>query len=155
MQSEITKKRLPYLDLAAFIIRKAAETHQISFKADSRNVRHAEKFYTAGIIRVQLFFFVFAINRGPIIGIHEPIPLIVHWKKNQNTPISSVSCKSLWWGHAERIYESFIGCEVQIENSIKRVTVWHAQTVIPSEGSFNLHRTTILFLACISFDNCI
>ena len=59
MQSEITKQRLPNLDSTAFIIRKAAKIHQISFKADSRNVRHAEKFYTAGVIRVFL-----AINRA-------------------------------------------------------------------------------------------
>ena len=36
-------------------VRQAAQTHQISFKADSRNVRHAEKFYTAGVIRVHVF----------------------------------------------------------------------------------------------------
>ena len=37
------------------------------------------------------------------------------------------------------------GCEVRIESSVKRVTVWHQkayQTVIPSEGIFTLHRTT-------------
>ena len=50
MLSEITNRGLPYLDSAAFIIRKAAQTHQISFKADSRNVRHAEKFYAAGVM---------------------------------------------------------------------------------------------------------
>ena len=36
-------------------IRKAAQTDQISFKADSRNVRHADLFYTAGIISVWVF----------------------------------------------------------------------------------------------------
>ena len=71
MQSEITKWRLPYLDSAAFIIRKTAQTRQISFKANSRNVRHVEKFYTAGVIRVQFFW----QSTGPIIGIREPTPL--------------------------------------------------------------------------------
>ena len=70
MQSEITKKRLPYLLSAAFIIRKAAQTHQISFKEESRNVGHGEKFYTAGVIRVQVFW----QSTGPITGIREPNP---------------------------------------------------------------------------------
>ena len=62
--------RLPYLDSAAFIIRTAAHTHQICFKADSRNVRYAEKFYTAGVIRVWVFW----QSTGQIIGIHDPTP---------------------------------------------------------------------------------
>ena len=70
MQSEIAKQRLPYLHSVAFIIRKAAQTHQISFKEDSRNVGHGEKFYTAGVIRVQGFW----QSTGPIIGIREPNP---------------------------------------------------------------------------------
>ena len=41
-------------------MRKTTETHQISLKADTKNVRHAEKFYTAGVIRVRFFL---AINR--------------------------------------------------------------------------------------------
>ena len=52
MQSKTTSYRLPYLDSAVIIIRKAAQTHQVSFKADNRNVRHAEKFYTARVVRV-------------------------------------------------------------------------------------------------------
>ena len=68
---------LPYPDSAAFSIRKAAQTHQISFKTDSRNVRHAEKFYTAGVIRVQVFW----QSTGPIIGIREPTP--IHCKINK------------------------------------------------------------------------
>ena len=70
MQSEITKERLPYLLSAAFIIRKTAQTHQISFKEDRRNVGYGEKFYTAGVIRVQVFW----QSTGPIIGIREPNP---------------------------------------------------------------------------------
>ena len=73
MQSEITKQRLPYLDSAAFIIKKAGQTHQISFKADSRNVRHVKKFYTAWVIRVQDF----RQSTGPIIGIGEPTLLLL------------------------------------------------------------------------------
>ena len=52
MQLEITNKGYPiyYLDSAAFITRKSAQTLQISFNADSITVRHAEKFYTAGVM---------------------------------------------------------------------------------------------------------
>ena len=70
MHSEITKHMLPFLDSAAFIIRKTAQIHQMSFKADSRNVWHAEKFFTAGVIRVCVFW----QSTGPIIGIREPTP---------------------------------------------------------------------------------
>ena len=51
--------------------RKAAQNPSISFKADRRNVRHAEKFYTAGVIRVWIFW----QSTGLIIGIREPTPL--------------------------------------------------------------------------------
>ena len=76
------------MDIFTFLI--AAQTHQISFKSDSRNVRHIEIFSTAGDIRVWLlllllfllcfififffFFFFFLVggqSAGPIIDIHE------------------------------------------------------------------------------------
>ena len=71
MQSENKQQSLPYLDSAAFIIRKSAQFHQIGFKADSRNVRHAEQFYTEGVIRVRVCW----QSAWPIIGIREPTPL--------------------------------------------------------------------------------
>ena len=55
-------------------MRKAVQTHQISFKADSRNVRHAEKCYTAGVLTVRIFW----QSTGPIIGIREPTPFIAN-----------------------------------------------------------------------------
>ena len=67
MHSEITKQRLPFLDSATFMIRKAAQIHKISFEADSRNVRHAEK--------------CFWQSTGPIIGISEPTPLLTLFKR--------------------------------------------------------------------------
>ena len=65
MQLESTKQRLPYLDSAGYTIRQAAQIWQIRAKSECRDVRHAEKFYTAGIVRVwilctlqgHLFFF--------------------------------------------------------------------------------------------------
>ena len=36
------------------------------------NVRHAEKFYTAGVTRVWVFW----QSTGPIIGIREPTPFM-------------------------------------------------------------------------------
>ena len=48
----------------------------------------------------------------------------------------------------------FNGCEVQIENSVMRVTVWHhkAYRCIPRDEIFNLHQTTIIdCFSCILF----
>ena len=56
------KKRLPYLDSVAYIINQAAQIQQISAKSDSRDVRHAEQFYAAGVLRD--FFQNLAINRA-------------------------------------------------------------------------------------------
>ena len=42
-------------------------------------------------------------------------------------------------------------CELLIENSVTRVTVWHHEAcrvmpnTFPSDGIFNLHRRTIMF----------
>ena len=82
MHSEITKQMLPFLDSAAFIIRKAAQIRQMSFKADSRNVWHADKFYTAGVIRVFFFFGGGGVRQstGPITGIRKPTPLDISSK---------------------------------------------------------------------------
>ena len=49
----------------------------------------------------------------------------------------------------------FNGCELQIENPVTRVTVRHherCRTVIPSDGIFSTHQTTIMCsFSCILF----
>ena len=48
---------------------------------------------------------------------------------------------------AKAYIKIFNGCEMRIENSVTRVTVQHheaCQTVIPSDGIFHLHQTTII-----------
>ena len=76
---EVTRPPLPPppLDSAAFIIRKRAQTHQISFKADSKNVRYSEKIYTAGVIRVSVFW----QSTGPVIVIRESTPFFTSISK--------------------------------------------------------------------------
>ena len=52
----------------------------------------------------------------------------------------------------------FNGCEMLIENSVTRVTVWNQEACrvmpksYPSEGIFNLHRRTIMdSFSCLLF----
>ena len=48
----------------------------------------------------------------------------------------------------------FNGCVLQIENSVTRVTVLASgcRTVMPSDGIFNSHRTTVIdYFSCILF----
>ena len=52
MQLESTKHRLPYLSSADYIIRQAAQIQQMCSKSDSRDVSHAEKFYTARVLLI-------------------------------------------------------------------------------------------------------
>ena len=52
MQLESTKKRRPYLKSKAYIIRQEPYIQKISAHSDSRNDKHAEKFYAAGVRRV-------------------------------------------------------------------------------------------------------
>ena len=50
--------------------------------------------------------------------------------------------QSLYW--TIRIFND---CDVRIENSVTRVTVWHheaCRAAMPSDGIFNSHRTTIM-----------
>ena len=52
MQLESIKKRRPYLNSKASIIRQAAQIQKISANSDSKNDMHAERFYAAGVRRV-------------------------------------------------------------------------------------------------------
>ena len=52
MQLESTKKRRPYRNPKAYIIRQAAQIQKINANSDIRNDMHAEKFYAAGVRRV-------------------------------------------------------------------------------------------------------
>ena len=57
--------------------------------------------------------------------------------------------------HIYFIIRIFNGCELRFENSVTTVTVQHreaCQTVILSDGTFNLHQTTIMgSFSCILF----
>ena len=69
MQLESTKQRLPYLESVTYIIRQVVKIQQISAKSDSRDVRHAENLYTAGVIRVWFIgnIGLLAINRADYV----------------------------------------------------------------------------------------
>ena len=89
IQFENTYLRLPYLHSAAQFIRQAAQIGQINANSVSIVIRHAEKFYTAVVIRVCLF--VFCQSTRPIIGIREPTPFtgiisLIQWKLH--TPLT-------------------------------------------------------------------
>ena len=70
MNLKSTKYRLPHLDSAAYIRKQAVQIQQISATSDSGDVRHAEKIFSAGVIRICFFG-----KQLPIIGIYEPTPL--------------------------------------------------------------------------------
>ena len=64
-----------------------------------------------------------------------------------------------WSGHispTEQNIRIFLGCEVRIEKSVRGSlfrTTKLCQTVIPRDGFFYLHRTTMIdFFSCIPFD---
>ena len=54
MYLKSTKYRSPHLDSAVYIINHAAQIQQISAGSD-RDVRHAEKVFSAGVIRIWFF----------------------------------------------------------------------------------------------------
>ena len=93
---------------------------QTCFKADSRNVRLAERFYTAGVIRVKDFLQL----TGPIIGIREPI---LYDFRNPNTgngedhwPEYDVTTQKYI-----RFDEGFGGFPVEQRYVADRIHFWH------------------------------
>ena len=52
MQLESTKKMRPYQNTKACIMKQAASIQKISASSNSRNDKHAKRFYVAGVIRV-------------------------------------------------------------------------------------------------------